>query len=39
MSTPEAAGNRTEDMGKKVTLAENRRTEIIAALGYLFTGV
>jgi toxin CcdB len=39
MSTPEIAGVRMQDVGEKVTSLDHRRTEIIAALNYLFTGV
>ena len=39
MSSPEIAGVRMQDVGEKVTSLDHRRTEIIAALDYLFTGV
>jgi toxin CcdB len=39
MSTPEIAGVRMQDIGEKVGSLDHRRTEIIAALDYLFTGI
>jgi toxin CcdB len=39
MSTPEIAGVRMQDIGEKVGSLDQRRTEIIAALDYLFTGI
>jgi toxin CcdB len=39
MSTPEIAGVRMQDIGEKVGSLDHRRTEIIAALDYVFTGI
>jgi len=39
MSTPEIAGVRMQDVGEKIISLDHRRTEIIAALDYLFTGI
>jgi toxin CcdB len=39
MSTPEIAGVRTQDIGERVISLDHRRTEIIAALDYLLTGI
>jgi toxin CcdB len=39
MSTPEITGVRMQDVGEKVASLDHRRTEIITAFDYLFTGV
>jgi CcdB protein len=39
MSTPEIAGVRMQDIGEKVGSLDHRRSEIIAALDYLFIGI
>jgi toxin CcdB len=39
MSTPEIAGVRMQDVGEKIISLDHRRTEIIAALDYLFSGI
>jgi len=39
MSTPELAGIPVRTLGKKVTSLAERRTDIIAALDFLLTGV
>jgi toxin CcdB len=38
-STPEIAGVRMQGIGEKVESLDHRRTEIIAALDYLFKGI
>jgi toxin CcdB len=39
MSTPEIAGVRMRDVSEKVVSLDHCRTEVIAALDYLFTGI
>jgi toxin CcdB len=39
ISTPEIAGVRMRDVSEKVVSLDHYRTEVIAALDYLFTGI